>query len=76
MTVDEVLNRYEGIFDVFVTEGFVELKNPLLRSTVAKVATLEKACTVKKKNLDEFLARLNDYVKERSRKANGAGDET
>jgi len=43
--VSELLNTYPGLEDVLIAQApiFAKLRNPVLRRTVARVATLEKA---------------------------------
>lgn len=66
MIVDEVLERYPGIIEVFLEYGFTQLQNPVVRRTLARVTTLERACKVRGVDLQEFLGDLNRFVEEGS----------
>lgn len=64
MVVEEVLERHPGIIEVFLRYGFRELQNPVLRRTLARVATLEMACRLRGVDLQGFLGELNRFVEE------------
>ena len=46
--VSQLLNAYPGLEDVLIAQApiFAKLRNPVLRRTVARVATLEKAAAM------------------------------
>lgn len=46
------------LLEIFVENGFVQMANPMLRSTVARFVTIERACAMHGVDLDRFLARL------------------
>ncbi|HKI32871.1 MAG TPA: DUF1858 domain-containing protein [Gemmataceae bacterium] len=57
--VGEVLDRYPELLNTFVTFGFTPLTNPLLRKTVARLVTIERACRAQQVDVDELLTALN-----------------
>lgn len=62
MKVDEALNRFPQVLDVFVEYGFKPLKNPLLRKTFAPLITIQAAAKMHHwpdEKLEGFLAELN-----------------
>jgi hypothetical protein len=62
MKVDEALNRYPQVLDVFVAHGFKPLKNPLLRKTFAPLVTIQAAAKMHHwpaERLAGFMAELN-----------------
>lgn len=62
--VGDVLNKYPGTEEVFTELGFTELLNPVMRSTVAKFATLEMAAAKKKIDVQELIAALEKKITE------------
>ncbi len=59
MRVSEIAEWYPALLDVFETYGFKELRNPLLRRTLARRVTVRMACDLKQIREDEFLEALN-----------------
>ncbi len=57
-----VLNEYPQTLDVFVKFGFHQLKNPVLRNTMARTVTLEKACKMHNVSLETLLASLREIA--------------
>jgi hypothetical protein len=55
--VGELLNAYPGLEPVLMamSPAFEKLKNPILRKTVAKVATLQQVAVVGGVNIDEMV---------------------
>lgn len=62
MKVADVLDFYPQTTEVFLKYGFHDIKNPLLRRTAAKVATLQGACRIHDVDLEEFVNALNEKV--------------
>jgi hypothetical protein len=58
-TPARVLDRFPELLPVFTTYGFSALANSQLRSTLARVVTIEQACRRMGVNLGEFLSELN-----------------
>jgi len=59
MKVSEIAEWYPALLDVFERYGFKELRNPLLRRTLARKVTVRMACDLKHVPEEEFLAALN-----------------
>ena len=62
--VNELLEVYPELEDVLISIAppFKKLKNPFLRKTVAKVATIKHIAAVGKVPLNELIAKLRDAV--------------
>ncbi len=63
-TVAELLNNYEGMKDILIdiNPKFKKLNNPVLRRTLAKVATVKQAAIVGGMDADELLNKLRVAV--------------
>jgi hypothetical protein len=59
LKVADIAEWYPGLLDVFELYGFKELRNPLLRRTLARRVTVRMACELKHVREEEFLAALN-----------------
>ena len=57
--VEEVLERYPNLLDTFVALGFKPLANPLLRKTLARHVTIERACRIVGADTQQFVGALN-----------------
>jgi hypothetical protein len=57
--VDDVLERYPDLLDTFVASGFKPLANPLLRKTLARRVTIERACRLVGVDPRQFVDSLN-----------------
>jgi hypothetical protein len=62
--VGELLDTYPGLEPVLMSmsPAFEKLKNPVLRRTVAKVATLQQISVVGRMNIDEMIKRLRAEI--------------
>jgi hypothetical protein len=60
MKVSDIAEWYPALLDVFERYGFKELRNPLLRRTLARKVTVRMACDLKHVPEEEFLAALNE----------------
>ncbi|MFQ6041155.1 MAG: DUF1858 domain-containing protein [Candidatus Poribacteria bacterium] len=56
--VGDILKRYPQTLEVFLEHGFTPLKNPLMRRTVAKRTTLERACQLFSLDCDTLISEL------------------
>jgi len=59
LKVSDIAEWYPGLLDVFELYGFKELRNPLLRRTLARRITVRMACDLEHVREDEFLEALN-----------------
>jgi len=66
LRVADLAERYPILLDVFERYGFKELRNPLLRRTLARRVTVRMACDLKHVGEEEFLAALNAALDARS----------
>jgi hypothetical protein len=57
--VSDVVDRNPELLEVFDRFGFKELKNPILRNTIARRVTVRMACELKHVREEEFLDALN-----------------
>jgi hypothetical protein len=57
--VGEVVDSHPGALATFVDFGFTQLKNPMLRRTIARAVTIQQAAAMHGVKLDELLAALN-----------------
>lgn len=64
--VGELLDAYPGLEDILLemSPAFSKLRNPVLRRTVAKVATLQQVAVVGNLNVEEIVNRLREAVGE------------
>lgn len=62
MSPAKVLDWFPETLEVFVAHGFGELRNPILRNTIARRISLRTACGMRNVNLDGFLASLNRII--------------
>ena len=59
MKVSDIADWYPALLDVFERYGFKELRNPLLRRTLARRVTVRMACDLKQVREVDFLEALN-----------------
>jgi hypothetical protein len=59
MRVSDIAEWYPELLEVFDRFGFKELKNPLLRRTLARRVTVRMACGLRHVKEEEFLEALN-----------------
>ncbi|MFC4804670.1 ABC transporter substrate-binding protein [Filifactor villosus] len=62
--VGEILEKYPETLEVFVVNGFEQLKNPTLRKAMANSVTLETALKMKKVNAELFCEKLEDAIRQ------------
>jgi hypothetical protein len=65
--VGEVLDRYPTLLDAFLAYGFEPLKNPLLRKTLARRVTIQKAAQMVGVDAQAFVRDLNMRAQEYQR---------
>jgi DUF438 domain-containing protein len=66
--IDDLLTEFPFLLEFFVKKSptFSHLKNPIMRKTVGKVATLNQVASVGKMELDELLSEIAREVKEKT----------
>ncbi len=66
--IDELLKQYPFLEDFLITLSpkFKGLKNPIMRKTMGKVATLEMAAPISGLNLDKLIASLTVEIEKQS----------
>jgi hypothetical protein len=69
--IDELLKEYPFLLDFFVRQSpmFKNLKNPVMRKTIGKVATLAQVAAIRKIDLDKLMNGIALEVREKT----GAG---
>lgn len=63
MKVAEVIENFPETMEIFLQYGFTDLKNPVLRNTIARVATIERACKIHSVDINKFIIVLNQKIK-------------
>jgi hypothetical protein len=58
--ISDVIEKYPKTLDVLIGLGFTQLKNPIARKTVAKMATVGMASKMHNIDLEELLKTLNE----------------
>jgi hypothetical protein len=61
--VAAIADEFPLTLDVFDEFGFKELRNPILRNTLARKVTVRMACGMKHVDLEKFLAALRDRAR-------------
>ncbi|HIJ56700.1 MAG TPA: DUF438 domain-containing protein [Deltaproteobacteria bacterium] len=63
--IDDLLKKYPFMLDYLITLSpkFENLKNPILRKTVGKVATLRQAASIGGLDLDDFVTAIREEIK-------------
>jgi hypothetical protein len=66
--IDDLLKEYPFLLDFFISQSpmFKNLKNPIMRKTVGKVATLTQVAAIGKIDLDKLLMNIAREVKEKT----------
>ena len=62
--VGDILDKYPETLEVFVANGFEQLKNPVMRKVMAGTITLEMALKMKKVNPEIFAQKLIDTIQQ------------
>lgn len=60
--VGDVIDTYPNLLPTFIEFGFRPLSSPILRRTLARGITIDRACRLLHVNMAEFLAILNSRV--------------
>ena len=76
--IDDLLKAYPFLEDFLITLSpkFKGLRNPIMRKTVGKVATLGKVAGIGGLNLDNLLAALTDEINRQTGKTAAPGEAT
>ncbi|MEB2309795.1 MAG: DUF1858 domain-containing protein [Candidatus Brocadiaceae bacterium] len=61
--VYQLIKQYPQTLDILLDFGFKQLKNPLLRNTLARTISLGQAVQINPVNLEELLKALNNAIK-------------
>ena len=74
--VDDLLKQYPFLLDYLTTLSpkFENLKNPIMRKTIGKVATLEKAALIGGLKVEDLIAALKGEIENQSGGTAAAGD--
>ena len=64
--IDDLLNSYPNLEDFFIRKSpkFKHLKNPMMRKTIGKVATLKQVADMGNLDLDELLAEIQNEIRD------------
>ena len=76
--IDEMLKQYPFLEDFLITLSpkFKGLKNPIMRKTMGKVASLEMAASISGLKLDSLIASLTAEIEKQGSSAETAGENT
>ena len=74
--IDELLKQYPFLEDFLITLSpkFKGLKNPIMRKTMGKVATLEMASTISGLKIDPLIASLTAEIEKHSGSVDTSGE--
>jgi DUF438 domain-containing protein len=66
--IDDLLKGYPFLIDFFINKSpkFQHLKNPIMRKTIGKVATLNQVAAMGKIKIDELLRDIANEIKEKT----------
>jgi len=67
--VGDILECYPATLEVFLDYGFSQLKNPIMRSTIAKRASLGIVCQMRGLDIEEVISDLKKAIHSRHRNA-------
>lgn len=62
--VYDITEKYPETIDIFVANGFEQLKNDAMRKIMGKTITLEMACLTKKVNIELFEQKLVEIIEQ------------
>lgn len=65
--IANILDKYPETLEVFTSNGFEQLNNPIMRKTMASSVTLEAALKVKKINEELFYKKLIEVIEEKGK---------
>lgn len=63
-TIYDITEKYPETIGLFVTNGFEQLNNPIMRNTLGKTVTLEMALSMRKLNQELFMEKLEETIKQ------------
>ncbi|MBO1224571.1 MAG: DUF542 domain-containing protein [Candidatus Scalindua sediminis] len=60
--VYQLIKQHPQAIDVLVSKGFTQLKNPILRNTLARAVNIGQAVKINSTDLDQLLKELNESI--------------
>lgn len=63
-SIYDITNRYPETLDLFITNGFENMRDEKMREIFGKSITLEMALSMKKINIDTFVDRMIEIIEE------------
>lgn len=60
--VHQLITQFPQAIDIFVSKGFTQLKNPILRRTLARAVNITQAVKIKPTDIDQLLKELNEAI--------------
>ncbi|ODS34652.1 MAG: hypothetical protein SCARUB_00232 [Candidatus Scalindua rubra] len=60
--VYQLIKQHPQAMDVLVSKGFTQLKNPVLRNTLARAVNIAQATKIRPTDLDQLLKELNESL--------------
>ncbi|MCR4289841.1 MAG: DUF542 domain-containing protein [Candidatus Scalindua sp.] len=61
--VHQLMKQHPQTVDILVSKGFTQLKNPVLRNTLARAVNIGQAIKIHHTDLDQLLKELNESLK-------------
>jgi iron-sulfur cluster repair protein YtfE (RIC family) len=61
--VHQLMKQHPQTIDILVSKGFTQLKNPVLRNTLARAVNIGQAIKIHHTDLDQLLKELNESLK-------------
>lgn len=63
-TIYDITEKYPETIELFVTNGFEKLSNPVMRRSLGKTITLETALSMRKINQELFIKKLEEAIEQ------------
>ncbi|WP_143319028.1 ABC transporter substrate-binding protein [Clostridium sp. HBUAS56010] len=63
-TIYDITEKYPETISFFVSNGFEQLNNPVMRKTLGKTVTLAMALNMRKLNPDAFIQKLTEVIEQ------------
>jgi len=61
--VHQLIKQHPQTIDILISKGFTQLKNPILRNTLARAVNIGQAIKIHHTDLDQLLKELNESLK-------------
>ena len=65
--VHDIVSAFPEAIDFLARKGFRDLRNPVMRNTLARFATLEMACAMHNKNPEALIRGLKKFLQKKKK---------